>query len=391
MAINAEVIQNQLTISDAQATDNATYMDTGGVYTALPDQVATTDIDRFFTWAKIKNYIAHWLGIKELVIRGGITYVPNMVNQISQAVFSTGIKAQTMNDVGTVNAIFLTPTAGPNGPLLPSTLNSLVGAIFEFECSTYNTSGSVGITIGQTNTTPIGSSNLVTRAGAGPEIGEIRGFCRVLYTGTSFMLLSASESIERTGLTTNINYEMTRYRKHAYFSYSSLTSSAVVSLFPGIGCTLENRVTVVNNDAVYKIGVTGGGRNYELYPGEAATFVWRAGYLVWASPGWETRWSGLFLQTSPTPLDVATNFIDGVSRPLLTGDIIRMWGNDNVDGVSGAGLSAQMTINSVNLSRSSPNALSITAYFEWSGASKAFTFGPNWPSAIRAQVWQPGV
>lgn len=110
--------------------------------------------------------------LENLVTRGGLTLDQATLTQLAQSAFLHGTKAGTFQAGGTVDALQLTPISGLTGVLLPANYDAMGGSILTFLSLGANT-GAVTINLGQDSGSLIGTSPLVSLAGAALIGGEV--------------------------------------------------------------------------------------------------------------------------------------------------------------------------------------------------------------------------
>lgn len=124
------------------------------------------------------EYNDHKNELQGAVERSGQTLSDVTLLQLAKALFVNGVAAQTCLDSGSANLIQLSPQTGANGLKVPDNYAELDGAILEFDKIAGNTSTSVSVNFGQTGT-ELSAKALVRTDGSLPEIGDVKGKCRI--------------------------------------------------------------------------------------------------------------------------------------------------------------------------------------------------------------------
>lgn len=185
----------------------------------------------------------------------------------------------------------------------------------------------------------------------------------------------ANETGIKEGISANTSYTINKESKEEHLLFDSFSADVTLALTKGTGASISNRLKVTNDDPTYKLIVTGGTNTYWVMPGQTVSFIFKGTSLVWASAGWETRWTGLELSTISE-----AGFTDVANRPLAQFDLLAGIGNQNADGVSGSGLYCQIS-NLIGTScRSYVNGYSGSGYFGWNNSTKTFSIGSAWPA-----------
>ena len=110
--------------------------------------------------------------LENFATRAGLTLNQAVLIQLAQAGFLNGVKAQSFQAGGAVDAIELTPISGASGVALPADYAPLGGAIIEFLSLGPNT-GNVTVNFGQTSGTLLGTKELRNLAGAQLPAGTL--------------------------------------------------------------------------------------------------------------------------------------------------------------------------------------------------------------------------
>lgn len=141
--------------------------------------------------------------LENAVLRSGQVLSGASVVQMAISLFAHGVKAQTFQDSGAVNAYVATPVSGAGGVLLPADYTILNGSVILFKAANAN-SGASTLNIGQTTGALIGAKAIVDQAGVALTSGAIAAgaYVQLRYDASigagSWVLLPASRPIAST-------------------------------------------------------------------------------------------------------------------------------------------------------------------------------------------------
>ena len=141
--------------------------------------------------------------LENAVLRSGQALNGGLVTQLAISLFLHGVKAQTFQDSGAVNAYVATPVSGSGGVLLPADYTNMDGMIVLFKASNANTGAST-LNVGQTTGTLLGTKAIVDQAGAALTSGAIAAanYIQLRYDASigagSWVLLPSSRPIATT-------------------------------------------------------------------------------------------------------------------------------------------------------------------------------------------------